>query len=192
MAIKNINVNGQDYPIGGGGSFISATLYHSSRYYEKDSVFVVCQEGQIKETDTLAFARYIGGHSGKSYNRPGREGELSRYKYRGWIVPHNKQGKEYISYHLRYDKTIDGMDYWEIVSKDDDGFFASLRFMHDKESGEVINAVCINEGFGEVAVSRKCGFAVVRDGVRISEYMHFRVLVSKDETGWPFCSIGLW
>lgn len=168
MAIKNINVNGQDYPIGGSGSSAAhAQLFNSQR--DRKSLFIVCDEGALQPTDKVRFARYIGGTTGKSWGRPGAEDDITRIRYRGWIVPHDKHGAEYIHLGVKYRKTLNGREYWEVVDEDgrplkDCISIESTAYMKDKP--------CI--GFF-VRVDRKCGLAVVRDGVQITDYLHFRM-----------------
>lgn len=165
MAIKTINIEGVDYQLGGasggaGGIFPTLIVQNDRRMY------IRCQEGQIQETDTLQFARLIASNGNKQQRQQNGSYPVRRH---GWIVPAAWQLAEMgISFKLVFSETKDGYDYWHVVTED------------DNEIAYVAEDFYINMiGGGEdtyVDLDKKCGLAVMRDGVQISDYIHFRVI----------------
>lgn len=190
MAIKTINVNGTDYPIegtGGGGdsSFaVQAQTYSSTRYNEKGKLYIICDEGLLEDNDTIRFARYIGGKSGKSYGRPGHEDEETRYSYRGWIVP-KVRGEEYLFWGIRLERIEDGKEYWEVVNEDGESILNDVEVTERESGGAASEHAYIGD---YVSLERKCGVAVLRDGKQLTDYMHFRAHVNDDGS----VSFGTW
>ena len=152
MAITNINVNGVDYPLGGGGSStINATLYFRSDPKIMgedfpDGLIVRCDIGSIQDTDTVELYRDVN-------NRMRVHGETAA-RYHGWVKPRRSAphfSKEYIG-------QKDGFDMWLVTVN------GGTAVEYEESRGK-----------DKLSLMRKCGIAICRDGVRISDFLKFRV-----------------
>lgn len=176
MAINKVNINGVEYSIQGGNGCTSKyiptpeLLYYSWQYRQgdfADRLFVKCNHGDIMPTDTVKFARYITG-SGRITDRD--YNIKLRYRYKGWKSP-----KQYdIVGKVELVESTNDYDIWEIVP---DCYDCSTW----SELAEyVYNGIPFN-------FEKKCGLALYRDGIKISDYIHFKL--NRAELKWY---IGRW
>ena len=164
MKVTNIYLQDTDQTIEIGGASsglggkINAEIYALWNKQEgTSSLYIICDKGAIQEGDTALFGRYITGR-----NRPkigGSRGTLGRY--RGWIIPYANQT---IGLSLTYIGELNGKDKWEVKPNGYDSFV-------DYEA---------NRGAQEISLQRKCGITIFRGEEKISNWLKFKVVKSKD------------
>lgn len=154
--VKKIYVgpNSEEVELGGGGA---GTAINASMFFDNDGrMFIKCNAGEIQEGDIAKLARY---HAGKV--------RFTKERYRGWIEPSPAHVKaQGLDVTLSLDHSSNGSDYWEVL------IGGKSPAMYQEDAPQEDN----------YSLCHRQGIAVYRDGVRMTEYIHFTVVEREDET----------
>lgn len=181
-------------------------LIESKLLIQDNRLFIVCEAGAINlSTDRVVFARYTKAkaryHSQKH--------NWGRRKRIGWIVPKitledingNKMHVELVQFEMVECNEIfvtylsssygNNIKVYEIVLSADSPVYeqeiTNAFFMASVDGISGYNCIQIPN-----LLNAKCGLFVERVGVRISEYLPFRVVGNKASMGNPTPALGRW
>lgn len=166
MRAKKIYLRDTDQTIdlGGGGTGGAGTAINASIYFTSDTkdtgeirhankLLIRCNPGEIQEGDEVILGRNV--------NNVMRVNQVRIGRYHGWVIP-----RKAFPLTLSYVGEQGGMDIWSVVPRDYDSF---VEYEGNRSTRE------------DMSLMKKCGIAICRDGVRLTEWLHFRVVSSQDE-----------
>lgn len=165
MKVKKIYVGADstEVELGGGGG--AGTAINASIFIDNDGdMYIKCNEGEIQDGDSVRLARY---HTGKT----GKHGEdEERTKYRGWIEPSAAHvAAQGLGMQIEFGYNKNGADYWKVTINNES--------ITDYESDRPENDEGIKYTY---SLQHQQGVAVYREGIRITEYLHFSVYYHED------------
>ena len=160
---------------GGAGTAINASVFVD----ENDNFLIKCNKGEILNTDVIKVARMQTTRYRKMDEESGEKITLHK---RGWIEP----TAGCIAYHgiamtIEFFMTKDGSDYWKVLVN---GLDIQQHEQNRNEKYQPAKDDDDTDALSRLPYSfrHRQGVAVYRDGVRITDYLQFKVATRENGT----------
>lgn len=169
MKAKQIYLQDTDQTVelggGGAGTAINTSVYFASD--PKDAqvkqnigkLLIRCNVGEIQEGDSVRFFHNV--------NNRMRSGNTTVARYHGWVEP-----RKVFPVSLEFIGNRGEYDLWAVTT-DAQGAISFADYERMRVENEI-------DKTQNLSLQKKCGVAIFRNGIRITDYIKFRVAVNQD------------